>query len=78
MSDAETFTNAIDPQSARFLRFFQFAHLAPDLAAASAPFCHVAQEMAETIPAGPEETAGMRKLLEAKDCFVRAVLEARK
>lgn len=27
-----------------------------------------------TLPDGPELTAGLRKLLEAKDCFVRAAL----
>jgi hypothetical protein len=28
--------------------------------------------MEEMLPDGPEKSAGMRKLLEAKDCFVRA------
>jgi hypothetical protein len=27
-----------------------------------------------TLPDGPEKSAGLRKLLEAKDCFVRAAL----
>jgi hypothetical protein len=30
--------------------------------------------MVESCPDGPELTAGLRKLLEAKDCFVRAAL----
>lgn len=30
--------------------------------------------MIEVLPDGPELTAGLRKLLEAKDCFVRASL----
>jgi hypothetical protein len=30
--------------------------------------------MEETLPDGPEKSAGMRKLLEAKDCFVRAFI----
>lgn len=34
----------------------------------------LADLMASTIPDGPEKEAGMRKLLEAKDCFVRAAL----
>ena len=33
--------------------------------------------MDEYIHHCPEKTAGLRKLLEAKDCFVRAHLEAR-
>jgi hypothetical protein len=31
--------------------------------------------MVDDLPDGPELTAGLRKLLEAKDCFVRASLE---
>lgn len=31
--------------------------------------------MDELLPDGPEKTAGLRKLLEAKDCFVRAALD---
>jgi hypothetical protein len=30
--------------------------------------------MENTLPDGPEKTTGLRKLLEAKDCFVRANL----
>jgi hypothetical protein len=30
--------------------------------------------MEAELPDGPEKSAGMRKLLEAKDCFVRAAL----
>ena len=32
--------------------------------------------MAFDLPSGPEDSAGLRKLLEAKDCFVRAGLLA--
>lgn len=35
----------------------------------------VAIEMLTDIPDSPELTAGLRKLLEAKDCFVRASLD---
>jgi hypothetical protein len=31
--------------------------------------------MADTLPEGAELTAGLRKLLEAKDCFVRSALD---
>jgi hypothetical protein len=34
----------------------------------------LAASMIEDLPDGPELTAGLRKLLEAKDCFVRAAL----
>lgn len=32
--------------------------------------------MFHTTPDGPELTAGLRKLMEAKDCFVRAALDS--
>ncbi len=31
--------------------------------------------MVNTVPDSPELTAGLRKLLEAKDCFVRALVD---
>jgi len=41
----------------------------------SKPISELAQLLEETLPDGAEKSAGMRKLLEAKDCFVRAELE---
>ncbi len=35
---------------------------------------YVTKDLEATLPDGPEKSAGMRKLLEAKDCFVRAAL----
>lgn len=35
----------------------------------------LADRMVERLDDGPELTAGLRKLLEAKDCFVRAALD---
>lgn len=34
----------------------------------------LADEMMDSCPDGPELTTGLRKLLEAKDCFVRSAL----
>lgn len=39
---------------------------------ASEPLGAVARVMAHTLPHNAETVAGLRKLLEAKDCFVRA------
>jgi hypothetical protein len=61
----------------RMLAFFQWEHLPEDLQPVSAACSSLAHEMARTLPDGPELTAGLRKLLEAKDCFVRASVEAR-
>jgi hypothetical protein len=34
----------------------------------------MAQHIVETLPSNPERTAGLRKLMEAKDCIVRCSL----
>lgn len=56
------------------LQFFAWAHLPAYLQASSRPFGELAEWMVATLPRNPERTAGLRKLLEAKDCAVRAVL----
>ena len=55
------------------LKFFRFDHLKPELVRFSLPFCNLAHWIATNIPAGPERTVVLRKLLEAKDAAVRAV-----
>lgn len=57
------------------LRYFEYEHLPQHLQDISAPCAELAQEMTSALPDGPELTAGLRKLLEAKDCFVRAALD---
>lgn len=60
------------------LRHFAHAHLPPHLARISAPLCELATNTAAMHPyPSPEVAAGLRKLLEAKDCFVRAAIENR-
>lgn len=56
------------------LQFFKFDHLPEPFRRPSVACASVAQEMADTLPVNPELTAGLRKLLEAKDCFVRAIV----
>lgn len=58
----------------RMLQFFAYEHLPPHLQTVSKPFGDLARQMCETLPMNPERTAGLRKLLEAKDCAVRALL----
>lgn len=55
--------------------FFTFQHLSPDLQQVSKPIADLASLMDQILPDGSEKSAGMRKLLEAKDCFVRAAVE---
>ena len=56
------------------MKYFAYEHLPAALAKVSAPFCELAKHMERTLPPGPETSAGLRKLLEAKDCAVRAAL----
>lgn len=57
------------------LKFFHYAHLPPHLRAISKPFHDLAVDLASREGVdGRETAAGLRKLLEAKDCFVRAQL----
>jgi len=55
------------------IRYFAYEHLPDLLQAISRPLCDLAIQM-DDLPDGPEKEAGLRKLLEAKDCFVRASL----
>lgn len=56
-------------------KYFQYSHLPEKLQAVSEACYQLAKLMEDTLPDGPEKSAGIRKLLEAKDCFVRAKLE---
>ena len=62
-----------NPATAKLLKFFQYQHLPPHLQLVSKPFCELAQLVASG-PQNAETTVALRKLLEAKDCAVRAVL----
>jgi hypothetical protein len=56
------------------LQFFAVAHLPTHLQAVSLPFHTLAHTLVDTLPRNPERTTALRKLLEAKDCAVRAAL----
>jgi len=60
--------------SSPILKYFDFSHLPLALQSVSAPIGDLAVALDATLPDGPEKSAGLRKLLEAKDCFVRAKL----
>jgi hypothetical protein len=60
---------------APIMRYFEYAHLPEKLQDVSKPFAILAQQMDASLPDGAEKSAGLRKLLEAKDCFVRASLD---
>ena len=56
-------------------KYFAFEHLSPKLQRVSKPLGELAMTLELMLPDGPEKSAGMRKLLEAKDCFVRTALD---
>lgn len=59
----------------RLMQFFKFEHLPEHLRGVSGDCFALACSMDAVLPESAEKTAGLRKLLEAKDCFVRAKLE---
>lgn len=66
------------PATQHLLDLFAYEHLPPRLAAISAHCHQTAHAMADNLGDGPELSTGLRKLLEAKNCFVRqAVLDAK-
>lgn len=79
---------ANEPTTEHILQFFAYAHLPPHLQTVSKPFCDLAHAMVlgdnvpesgtctfgNPLPRNPERTVALRKLLEAKDAAVRALL----
>jgi hypothetical protein len=56
------------------MKYFNYEHLPEQLQQVSKPIGDLARDMDESLPDGAEKSAGLRKLLEAKDCLVRAKL----
>ena len=56
------------------MKWFAYKHLPPHLQGVSKRFHDLAEMMCEGIDPGPERTVALRKLLEAKDAAVRAVV----
>ena len=59
---------------APIIKYFEYAHLPAKLQEISKPFADLAKQMDENLPDCAEKSAGLRKLLEAKDAMVRAAL----
>ncbi len=64
------------PATVSIARYFAFDHLPEPQRTISATCSALKNRMIEALPDGDELTTGLRKLLEAKDCFVRASLPA--
>lgn len=61
-------------QEEPMLQFFAYDHLPASLQFVSQKFYFLAIQLIEMLPRNPERTVALRKLLEAKDCAVRASL----
>lgn len=57
------------------MKFFKTSHLPEYLQKVANPIALLAAQMDTALPESAEKSAGLRKLLEAKDCFVRAALK---
>lgn len=58
----------------QLLQFFAYEHLPERLQAVSKPFGELAAKLVAELPRNAERTVALRKLLESKDCAVRALL----
>ena len=71
----EEMLEKLHPATKDILRFFEYRHLSPKLQAVSEMFSNLAYALVFDFElTGPEVTVSLRKLLEAKDCAVRAAL----
>lgn len=64
--------------ASKIMDHFSYEHLPEKLQEVSKPIGDLARQFDATLPDGPEKSAGLRKLLEAKDCLVRAAREVPK
>jgi hypothetical protein len=64
----------MEPKPDHIEQFFTWAHLPPHLQEVSKPFGYLARQIIDTLPRNPERTVALRKLLEAKDAAVRALV----
>lgn len=60
--------------SSPIMKYFAYQHLPAHLQEVSKPIGDLAELMDKTLPDSAEKSAGLRKLLEAKDALVRAKL----
>lgn len=56
------------------LQFFAYQHLPINLQLISKPFCELAYRLVHSLTRNPERTVALRKLLESKDCAIRAAI----
>jgi len=67
----------MNDQPSPILKYFAFEHLREYLQEVCKPIAELARQMDDALPHSAEKTAGLRKLLEAKDCLLRAKLDVK-
>lgn len=73
-ADPDTTADVLATSGEHIAQFFTFAHLPPHLQDVSRPFAALAAGVILKLPRNPERTVALRKLLEAKDAAVRALV----
>ena len=58
------------------LKYFEFGNLPEHVQVVVKPIHALAVKLDKSLPNGSEKSAGLRKLLEAKDCIIRAAIDA--
>jgi hypothetical protein len=76
MMSSDLDLSARHPAVQSIATWFDAAHLPVHLRPVSQQCANLASSMITSCNDGPELTAGLRKLLEAKDCFVRAAIDS--
>lgn len=67
------------PATIEKLQWFEYEHLTVGLMRDTSQDCaDLALAMVQHVDDGPQLTLGLQKLIEAKDCFVRAALQTKR
>ena len=75
MSDPEDGFTRTELNDNPILKYFHYSHLPDALQSVSRPFSDLALFIVRGGPRSAERTTALRKLLESKDCAVRAALD---
>jgi hypothetical protein len=73
-ADVSTPSDTLAQSGEHIAQFFAYAHLPSHLQSVSRPFGALAALIVSTLPRNPERTVALRKLVEAKDAAVRALV----
>lgn len=74
MDDRAIDEEIIMTASEKLLTYFAYDHLPEHLQEVSKPYGELAKHVQDALPDSAEKTVALRKLLESKDCAVRARL----